>query len=87
MGERRLDKVSELNDGTKWLTPTTIGLCIAGQKSLVARMEQGRGSADRLLGGLQSEVDDVDADNKCGGNCCGDALSFCMESAMRWCEL
>ena len=76
MGEKRLDIVSELNDGMIWLTPTTIGLCIAGQKSSVARMEQRRGSADRLLRGLQSEVDDVDADNKCGGNCFADAFRF-----------
>lgn len=76
MGETRLDKVSELNDGMRWRTPTTTVLCIAGQKSSVARMEQGRGSADRLFRGFQSEVDDVDADNKYGGNCFADAFRF-----------
>ena len=59
-----------------WLTPTTIVSCIARQKSSVARMEQGRGSADRLLRGFQSEVDDVDADNKYGGNWFADAFCF-----------
>lgn len=54
----------------KWLiTPTIIVSRIAGHKSSVARMELGRCCADRLLRGSQSEVDDVDADNKCGGNC------------------